>query len=151
MNTANAISISFLAAGVVPGALWIQTGDLYYLRLIVGIFVANLAAAALKETIGATGMFARPLSASACDAFCLNGGVGGRPGFPSGHMTTATMLVVCLWWHTEAPIVLWVGVPWIAAMAWARWQKGCHNAVQIVGGVGFGYLAASVFAHLISV
>jgi membrane-associated phospholipid phosphatase len=150
MNTAaNAISISFLTAGVLPTYLWIQTADAYYIRLIAGIIVANLFAAALKEIVGTRTIFARPLAASGCDAFCLNGPVGGRPGFPSGHMTTATMLVTCLWWHTGEPVVLWFGIPWMVAMAWARWQKSCHNSVQIAGGIAFGYISATIFQMLV--
>jgi membrane-associated phospholipid phosphatase len=147
-TVADTISMSFMAAGVIPAALWIQTADDYYLHLILGVLLTNLVVAAIKEVVGAHGVFARPAEATGCDAFCMNGSVGGRPGFPSGHMTTATMLVICLWWHTESPVVLWIGVPWIAAMAWARWQKRCHNGVQIAGGVVFGYLSASAFQIL---
>ena len=146
---ADTISLSFMTAGVLPAALWIQTADDYYLRLILGILVANLVVAAVKEVVGAHGVFARPAEASGCDAFCMNGPVGGRPGFPSGHMTTATMLVTCLWIHTGEPVVLWIGVPWMVAMAWARWQKRCHNGVQIAGGVVFGYLSAATFQMLV--
>jgi hypothetical protein len=49
-------------------------------------------------------------------------------------------LVAALWWHTQSPIVLWIGVPWITAMAWARHAKRCHNWQQIVAGICTGLL-----------
>ena len=123
-----------------PVILYIQTDDLFYLKLVFGLVAANAAVEAVKPLFGRSGFYGRPAGANACDAFCMGGSVGGRPGFPSGHMTNVSMLVAALWWHTQSPIVLWVGVPWVAAMAWARHAKRCHNWQQIVAGVGTGLL-----------
>lgn len=137
MSVANAVSMSFVAAFVIPGFLWLR-GDTWYSRLLGTVIAANLAVVGLKAIFGNAGVFGRPAAATACDLLCVGGPVGGQPGFPSGHMTTAALLVVAIWAHERNPNVLWIGVPWIAAMAWARWVKSCHNWQQIVAGTVIG-------------
>ncbi len=102
------------------------------------LLVANVAVAVSKIIFGAAGWRARPAGAAGCDLFCMGGPVGGQPGFPSGHMTTVTFWVVATWLRSHDRHILWFGVPWIAAMAWARAVKNCHNWQQIVGGILFG-------------
>jgi membrane-associated phospholipid phosphatase len=104
------------------------------LRLFGLLLLMNVAVAVLKPIFGTTGLFARPAGASGCDLFCIGGPVGGQPGFPSGHMATVTFWVVAL----RDRRILWWGIPWIAAMAWARVAKQCHNWQQIVGGIIVG-------------
>lgn len=144
---ANTISISFLSAVTIPTYLYVRTGDTWFLWFMAAIFGVNIGTAGIKELTGSLGgVFARPAGAAGCDAFCMMGPVGGRPGFPSGHMTTASMLVAGLWFRLHAPIVLWIGVPWLFAMAWARWFKRCHNLVQIAAGTLVGFAAAAIIA-----
>lgn len=145
MWVANAVSMSFIAAFVIPGTLWLR-GDAWHGRLLGTVVAANLAVAGLKQIFGGAGMFGRPPAAEGCDLLCRGPRVGGRPGFPSGHMTTAALLVSALWFHDGYCWTLWIGVPWVAAMAWARWVKSCHNWQQIVAGTvlgsAVGYLVA---------
>jgi membrane-associated phospholipid phosphatase len=145
MELANAVSMSFLATGVGPTVIYLWNGDIWWIKLVAALFVANAFVAAIKEVVGAAGWTARPSGAYGCDAFCWNGPVGGRPGFPSGHMTTATMFVAALWLHFKDERILWIGVPWIATMGWARWFKRCHNIAQITGGIVAGLLSALAF------
>lgn len=149
MALANAVSLSFLAAFGVPAYIYVRTGDVWFIWLISAILGTNLLVAGIKElTGGIAPIFRRPSGATGCDAFCMMGPVGGKPGFPSGHMTTATMLVAALWFRLRAPIVLWIGIPWIGAMAWARWVKQCHNMVQIMAGTVFGLVMAVGFTSI---
>jgi hypothetical protein len=140
-SIANAVSISAFAIPFVSVAA--QPTPLN-LRLIAILLLVNVAVAGLKPLFGRTGWFARPAGARDCDLLCIGGPVGGVPGFPSGHMTTVTFWVVATWLHTKDRRVLWWGVPWIAAMAWARAAKSCHNWQQILGGIVFGGAAAYV-------
>jgi hypothetical protein len=144
MYMADSISIS---AGIVPflWSLWFR--DVW---LLGALFLANVAVAGIKELVGSHGWTARPAGAWGCDAFCVAGGSGGRPGFPSGHMTTVSMFVAVLWFRFGDMRILWVGVPWIFAMAWARWVKLCHNLPQIAGGVVMGVVSAYIYTQLIS-
>jgi hypothetical protein len=64
-------------------------------------------------------------------------------------MTTVTMFVAILWLRFGDERILWVGIPWILAMAWARWAKRCHNLIQIAGGVATGVLGAIAFDRLL--
>jgi membrane-associated phospholipid phosphatase len=149
MELANGISMSFLAVGVGPAVMFLWTGKTWWLTLIAALFVVNAFVAALKEVFGSVGWFGRPAGAYGCDAFCLNGPVGGRPGFPSGHMTTVTMFVASLWFRFGDKRILWVGVPWIVAMAWARWFKRCHNLEQIAGGIVVGLVGSVAYTQLV--
>ena len=135
---ANTVSITFVLSILVPFILYAQSCELFYIKLIVGLVAANAVVELVKPMFGRKGIYGRPVGANACDVFCRGGSVGGQPGFPSGHMTNVTMFVSALWWHTQSPAILVIGVPWIVAMAWARWIKQCHNWYQIVAGVFVG-------------
>jgi membrane-associated phospholipid phosphatase len=143
MNVANAVSMTSMVGVALPLALWVWAADSRYLALSVTVILAAVGVEWLKHVViwaGAGAWSRRPVGARDCDLWCVGGPVGGAPGFPSGHMTTATLLVTGLWLITRSPVVMLVGVPWTLAMAWARWVKRCHSVVQIVGGalVGFG-------------
>ena len=138
MQLADWISISFLTALVLPMGIWIYSRDTWYLKLVVGVLGANALVVGIKTLFGSHSFFGRPAGARGCDILCRGGAVGGVPGFPSGHMTTAAVVVSALWWHTHDIRVLWIGGPWVAAMAWARWAKQCHNWQQIIAGAALG-------------
>jgi membrane-associated phospholipid phosphatase len=138
------VSLTILGSFLTPLVLYGQGRDIFYLRLWMGMLGVSVAVEGIKVMFGTTGCFGRPAEARACDLFCVGGPVGGRPGFPSGHMTNVTMLVTALWWHTRSPIVPWIGVPWACAMAWSRWAKHCHNWQQIVAGIGVGMVCGTL-------
>lgn len=143
MIVANAISISSAAGIIVPLILWAWTKQTRYGWLAVAVVGTAFGVEWFKRVVVFSGPWSRrPIGASDCDTFCISGPVGGAPGFPSGHMTTATLLVTGLWFLTQSSVVLWIGVPWIVAMAWARWVKRCHSVVQIVGGMVTGFAVA---------
>ena len=146
MEVANLVSLTILPSFAAPVLLYIGTADGFYLKLWAGLILANIAVELAKPMFGSLGLFGRPAGAVACDSLCISGPVGGRPGFPSGHMTNVSMMVSALWFHTGSPLVLWIGLPWTAAMAWARWKKQCHNWEQILAGVCTG----SVLGYLLS-
>ena len=143
---ANIISLTSISAYIIPSILYLKTTNVWYIQLLGGLIVTNTGIELAKPIFGNHGMFGRPVGATGCDAFCSDGAAGGRPGFPSGHMAIATMLVAALWWHTQSPTLLLVGIPWIAAMAWARWAKRCHNWKQIMAGAVVGAAGGSFYA-----
>jgi hypothetical protein len=146
MLVADAVSMTFLVTLIGPTVVFMVTHVWWWIWLVAAILGANVAVIGLKEMIAPAGSWAlRPPDAYGCDALCIGGPAGGQPGFPSGHMTTTTMFVVALWLRFQQPVILWVGVPWIFAMAWARWTKQCHNWRQIVGGTLFGGISAYAF------
>ena len=144
---ANAVSITFMLGLAVPAFMFLGTQDLYYVALMGSVLGANAIVMGVKPLVvalfGDVEALVRPAGARDCDALCNGGPSGGKPGFPSGHMTTVSICVAGLWLHGgRNPLVLWLGVPWIAAMAWARWAKKCHNWTQIVGGIVLGVALA---------
>lgn len=158
-SVANAVSITFTLGIIAPAVLFLRSWDFYYIVLLGGIIGANALVMGLKPLVAALFNKAewplRPAGARDCDALCNGGASGGRPGFPSGHVTTATLCVVGFWLYGgRQPWILWLGVPWIVAMSWARWAKQCHNWQQILGGIVFGGVCAMglhwLYTHVIS-
>lgn len=142
-GAANAVSMTYIAGVAVPAALWLRSEgqDVWFLWLILTVLGTGVAVEWFKRGlvwIGAGAWTRRPVGARNCDLWCVGGPAGGAPGFPSGHMTAATLLVSALWFRLQEPVVLWIGVPWIVAMGWARWVKGCHSVLQIVVGAALG-------------
>ena len=124
-SVANAVSITVTMGIIAPAAMFLVSQDFYYLILLCGIIGTNVL------VTGPTPMVA---------TFFLSPQKGaldyGRPGFPSGHVMTATLCVTGLWLHGgRDPWALWLGVPWITAMGWAQRS---HNWQQILGSLVFG-------------
>lgn len=149
MGLENAISLTFLATIVGPAIAYAKTGDAFYAWLAATVIAVATIVEGAKRLLGATSTWLRrPTGASACDIFCIGPGVGGDPGFPSGHMAVVATVVAALWLHFEDPRILYIGGLWILAMAWARWFKQCHTWLQIVGGIAVGCVAAFTLDRL---
>jgi hypothetical protein len=153
MLLADTISLTVLGAIAGPGIFAAITGDVAWMWLFAGLIGVDLTTAGIKRMLGGGAWpLGRPAGAHGCGALCDGGSVGGAPGFPSGHMATVTMLVTVAvrWFSGEwESLVLGAGAAWIAAMAWARWAKRCHNLVQITGGIVLGILAGLLLAQFI--
>ena len=146
---ANAISLSFLATIVGPIFAYARTGDAFYGWLAATVMAVATLVEGMKRLLGtAAPWLQRPSSATACDIFCIGPGMSRKPGFPSGHMAVVAACVAALWLRWEDPRVFYLGIPWLLAMAWARWFKRCHTWLQIVGGVAFGIAAAFTLDRL---
>jgi hypothetical protein len=150
---ADAVSLSFLGAFVGPVVAWAATRDTWWLWLLGALIGANAVVAGVKTATHGVDVrgswLVRPAGAHGCDAFCAAGASGGAPGFPSGHMTTVATVVAGAWLGLREKsdgtrlLVVLLGVPWIAAMAWARWAKRCHTVPQILAGVIWGFTVAA--------
>ena len=87
----------------------------------------------------------RPMDASGCDMFCTGPPVGGRPGFPSGHMATTAVFATSIALLFPTPIVITGAVALVTAMGWSRYVKKCHTLTQILGGTLYGFTIAILF------
>lgn len=89
---------------------------------------------------------ARPCAAIDCSALNTGGPVGGRPGFPSGHVTVTTFIVVSLLNQGLLSPPTAAGI--IVAVAWGRCTKHCHTLLQVLAGFVFGAVAARAYSWL---
>lgn len=102
-------------------------------------------------------MLHRPLGAYNTDVLSRNGPKPyNAPGFPSGHMTVATLFAVyrIIKLYEESgslknvlkkPLQILFYVSIIVSMAVARWYKRSHTPIQIAGGFIFGAVVAFLF------
>jgi membrane-associated phospholipid phosphatase len=137
-SIADGISLSLL-----PVFLIILTATLYdparYWIVPVTILLTVLSVELMKPFIPSK----RPEDASDCDLLCMNGPVGGQPGFPSGHMAMTTAIVTFFYHFNPSPYSLSAGILYIVAMAYSRYTKHCHTPAQILAGTFYGFLCAS--------
>lgn len=90
----------------------------------------------------------RPLGACNCSLYNLGGIVDGKPGFPSGHMSGSSFMTNLIYFKFCKQKNLWTYILynfWNIFMGIARYQKKCHNLIQIIGGYIFGLIVAYLF------
>ena len=138
---ANMISLSLWLPFVGLLVAYAQTRHAFYIWILGLVLVLIGIVESLKWITGS--WLLRPAGATGCDAFCMGSLMEGQPGFPSGHMTISTAIVTSLWFYLNDNRVLYIGVPWILAMAWSRWVKRCHTWPQILAGIALGTYAGS--------
>jgi undecaprenyl-diphosphatase len=68
------------------------------------------------------------------------------PGFPSGHETALTALVLTMWFFVAWPWRILL-VILLASEAWARVFLGVHGPLDVIGGLAIGAIVVSVL-HL---
>jgi membrane-associated phospholipid phosphatase len=140
-SIADAISLSLLPIFLFIIGLVIY--DISYWIIPVTILVSVLSVELMKPLIPSN----RPDEASDCDLFCINGPVGGQPGFPSGHMTMTTVIASFLFYFSPNAYSFIIGLTYIAAMAYSRYAKSCHTPLQILAGTFYGYLCVFVVTN----
>jgi membrane-associated phospholipid phosphatase len=94
----------------------------------------------------------RPSDAKNCDLFSRNGFVGGKPGFPSGHVTStvsffASFYILYPEYRQQTVII---GIVYTVLMAISRINKRCHTITQTVAGAVLGLITPYLFNKLIS-
>jgi len=138
-SIADGISLSLLPVFLVILAATIYDPVLFWI-VPVTILLTVLSVELMKPFIPSK----RPEEASDCDLLCMNGSVGGQPGFPSGHMAMTTSIVTFLYHFFPSSYSLSAGLLYIVAMAYSRYTKHCHTPTQILAGTLYGFLCASI-------
>lgn len=90
----------------------------------------------------------RPIGACNCSLYNLGGNVGGKPGFPSGHMSSISFMTNLIYFKfcKQKNLLNYILYNfWNIFMGIARYQKKCHNLIQIIGGYLLGLLVAYLF------
>lgn len=145
------ISVSVIAAYVIPFLLYIHTGAILYVFLTVWVGISTAISLPLK--ILSRKLFGdithRPKGASYCDTFNLKPKPSEPSGFPSGHMITVTTFCVAMCLVYPYPVVVTSSVIWITLMGIARYKKKCHDVPQVIGGIAFGAIFGTVFVFIL--
>ena len=133
--------------------MFFKDNDNWWLWLLLLVIITETLVAFIKIIFGKISpnfekISLRPEDAYNCNTFCTGGAVGGKPGFPSGHMATTTMFVIMLSLHFANNYILLLGIPWILLMAWSRWSKKCHTWEQIIAGIFTGGLFAYIYEFI---
>ena len=138
-TAANAVSLTILLTFLIPISLLVYTHDLTYLCIALACVLIGAYVERIKPLFNSP----RPEGASDCGLFCDGGPVEGKPGFPSGHVATITLFVLLMGFYTEN--YYWaLGLLWIGAMGWSRYEKRCHSVEQIGGGVLTGTVGFTI-------
>ncbi len=134
---------------LLPIGTFVVSRDFQHLAWAAAVLLAAVVAEITKQLTKCVGLWPamtwcrRPAEARDCDTWNRNGPQGGAPGFPSGHVATATAFWVGAVLLTPAPYRAWsiVGATvGIVAMAVARMKKRCHTGLQTLGGGVLGAL-----------
>ena len=145
-------SSTYYITSLVSNSIPVIFTEKYLLGYFSSIFLAQL----LKYILFPFFDFAkRPQGACGCDYNSQKGDLSGRPGFPSGHMSTTAYFVVYnllilkntqfIKYSFNRYIFTFSNLLLLGSMAWARYYKKCHNIIQIVSGTILGSCLALFF------
>lgn len=159
--------------GLLYGFLISPINNHLYLVFLIVILLSDISVKFFKSLKYPDFMYditRRPKGASNCDFFSRKGPLKyGKPGFPSGHMTTVTffsVFVILLSYHNylkndlqkskniinfikDKNTLIITNLLLIILTGWARCYKGCHNLFQVLGGFLLGSLYAVIFYFIL--
>jgi membrane-associated phospholipid phosphatase len=138
---ANAISLLLNGLFVVPLVIAVVLKRIGPALITVEMFFVAASVEYLKPLFDSP----RPAGARGCDLLCSGPAVGGKPGFPSGHMATTTAFAASMAFLFPSPLVIGPCVALVLAMGWSRYAKKCHTLSQIIGGTLYGFAIAVLF------
>jgi membrane-associated phospholipid phosphatase len=93
----------------------------------------------------------RPIGAMNCDLFSRNGLVEGKPGFPSGHVTSTVSFFVGIYllFPEYKNFALIGGTMYSILMAISRINKKCHTPLQTIAGATLGLVGTYLLNRFI--
>lgn len=137
------ISQSLMLIIGAPYLLLLITFDTRWLQVIIYSTIAIVIHDIIKGlSIGSKLEFLkRPLGANNCDICSKNGDQSGKPGFPSGHLTSTVSFFTSIYllFPEYRMGSLLIGSIYTVLMAWSRINKKCHTLLQTVAGTVLGF------------
>ncbi len=92
-------------------------------------------------------LFKRPNGANNCSLFNSGGLIDHKSGFPSGHVSVISFLMIFLLLEKETNLFntnnIYYFIP-IVLIGYARIKKGAHNLFQVLGGYMLGLIIAYI-------
>lgn len=141
------ISKSFLLVFILPLILGFY--KTFYWWVLVGVCIFDVFIGIVKHFVGnKASVFKRPQGASACNILCIQSNDEGKPGFPSGHTASTTMMLLIIAYYIKDFRFTIFALIYISLMGLSRYKKKCHNWTQIFSGLVFGVVGALVFIQL---
>lgn len=142
------ISKSFILIFLIPFTLGLY--NRFYWWVLLGVLLFDVVIGVVKHSLGNKAIiFQRPVGASGCNILCFPSNDEGKPGFPSGHTASTTMMLLILAYYINDLRFTVFAFVYIMLMALSRHTKRCHNWAQIVSGFIFGVIGAMIFIRLI--
>jgi membrane-associated phospholipid phosphatase len=136
------ISQSLMLIIGAPYFLFFITFDIRWLQVIIYSTIAIFIHDIIKlMSIGSKLEFLkRPQGANNCDICSKNGDQSGKPGFPSGHLTSTVSFFTSIYllFPEYRMGSLIVGSIYTLLMAWSRIHKKCHTLLQTIAGTVLG-------------
>ena len=137
---------------------------LYHLQLLPYIFsvryiIGFTTIIAISEVIKIivypyTKLAKRPIGANNSNFLSNNGNVEGKPGLPSTHSAIASYFFIynfLILYNTNliknTTIFHILNISILLGTGWARYYKKCHSMIQIITGVVFGMVYATLFYY----
>jgi membrane-associated phospholipid phosphatase len=133
------ISLSVLLVYIIPGALYVYTGNVRDLIAIAGVVATGTLSEGIKHLIIGT-RSPRPKGASGCDLLCNDGLQEGKPGMPSGHSALAFFFAGFYFNQTNEVWIKVILVIFATGVAYSRCTKRCHSIEQAIAGALFGII-----------
>jgi membrane-associated phospholipid phosphatase len=149
----NMISVFVIALFGYPFIKFIETNNVYYLLFGISAGIVDLSTKVIKAATANLGIqWQRPEGARGCDILCsMEKECAGRPGFPSGHATTAAFFATVLYLGAskkDKPRILAFGVFLVAIICASRYKKQCHNVLQLASGTLYGCATGILFYRM---
>jgi membrane-associated phospholipid phosphatase len=139
------VSLSLVGIIALPIFMFIIKRDIRFLYIVLFGISTNMIHHMIKNiSLNYNYEFTkRPIGANNCNLWATNGNVEGRPGFPSGHVTSITTFFtsVYLLFPEYQGLSLAVGSVYTIFMAYSRIYKKCHTVLQTICGglLGMGF------------
>lgn len=139
------VSLSLIVILVLPLAFFAFTRRTLFLILFFYTIAFSTTIELIKRNKPRLPPFQRPVDAVGCDLLGLSPSDALKPGYPSGHVATTTMVLLTLAGLLRSPALALFSLLWIYAMAWSRHLKRCHTPLQTTAGAFYGLAAAALF------
>ena len=128
---------------------------LFSVRYIIGFTTIIAISEVIKIIVYPyTKLAKRPIGANNSNFLANNGNVEGKPGLPSTHSAIASYFFIynfLILYNTNliknTTIFHILNISILLGTGWARYYKKCHSMIQIITGVVFGMVYATLFYY----
>lgn len=148
------ISLSLIPIIATPYILFIISHDKRWLLIALYSFIGVSIHSLIKKISPHQKykFLQRPFGATNCDLFSRNGSQEGKPGFPSGHVTSIVSFFVSIYllFPNYRKYTIPFGIIYTILMAISRINKRCHTLLQVICGALLGFIVPNIINLIIN-